>query len=87
MANIGSCFVCGTPAQYAHFYDESVGHFVIGGEPRLCAACNNRLYGMSIEERRMLFTDFEVTVEPPTGRDVLGDLVARGEEFKRRERN
>ena len=86
MSDIGSCFLCGKAAQYAHFFDESVGHFVVGGEPRMCPTCNDKLREMSIEERRTLFASFAVTPEPPTKRDLLSDAFARGEEFKHRGR-
>lgn len=87
MGDIGNCFICGEKAQYAHFYDVAVGHFVEGGEPRVCAACNTRLEQMTDEQRKKLFEIFETMPEAPneTG-DFLGDTLARSEAFKRRER-
>jgi len=85
MKDIGPCFRCGEPAQYAHFYDAAVGHFVVGGEPRMCVECNALLHEMSDEERRRFFGTFEVTQEAPNeSGDFLGDTLARGEAFKRR---
>lgn len=85
MDDIGNCFICGAKAQYAHFYDVAVGHFVKGGEPRLCASCNDKLHEMTDEQRKQLFAIFETIPDAPndTG-DVLGDFLSRSDEFKRR---
>jgi len=85
MKDIGPCFRCGEPAQYAYFYDVAIGHFVVGGEPRVCTECYTKLREMSDEERRRLFVTFEVTQEAPNeSGDFLGDTHARSEAFKRR---
>lgn len=87
MGDIGNCFICGEKATYAHFYDIAVGHFVKGGEPRLCTSCNDKLHEMTDEQRKKLFSIFETMPEAPNegqGGDVLGDFFARGEEFKKR---
>jgi hypothetical protein len=86
-SDIGNCFICGEKAQYAHFYDISVGHFVSGGEPRTCAACSDKLHEMTDEQRRKLFEIFETLPEAPNeSGDLLGDTLARSEEFKNRGR-
>jgi hypothetical protein len=83
--NIGSCFICGDKAQYAYFFDTVIGHFVVGGEPRVCAICNDKLESKTDDERRKLFADFEVTeMAPNDSGDVLGDTRARSDAFKRR---
>jgi len=85
VTDIGNCFICGEKAQYAHFYDVSVGHFVKGGEPRMCVSCNDKLREMTDEQRGQLFAIFETMPDAPneTG-DFLADTFARGEDFKRR---
>lgn len=85
MGDIGNCFICGAKAQYAHFYDVSVGHFVKGGEPRVCAACNDKLHAMTDEQRKKLFEIFE-TVEAWPDDDPIRSFHERGEEFKNRGR-
>lgn len=87
MSDIGNCFICNEKAQYTHFYDISVGHFISGGEPRMCAACNTKLHEMTDEQRRKLFETFETTPEAPNeSGDFIGDTLARSEAFRRRGR-
>ncbi len=84
--DIGPCFMCGEKAQYAFFYDEAVGYFVVGGEPRVCAPCNEKNAALSIEDRRVAFAAFQTTPDAPSGRDQIGDVLSRSEEFKARGR-
>lgn len=84
--DIGPCYRCGAPAQYVRFYDESVGFFASGGEPRTCPSCDQAISALSITERAVAFAAFETSFEAPTGRDPIGDAVERSAAFKRRGR-
>jgi hypothetical protein len=86
MAN--DCFMClAAPGTNYMMFDESVGYFEIGGEPRMCDACKHKLHTMSIEERRTLFVDggFNSNMSSPAGaQDPIGDAMAREHEIKNR---
>lgn len=84
--DIGACFRCNQPAQFAWFFDDSVGHFLIGSEPRLCKSCDLQLRALPIAQRRAVLVGFEVSSTPRAHANPVEDIRAREREFKRRGR-